>query len=630
MYESLVSPIDFPILKTDAELFSEMAEKSEKVVSYYVMDDEVWERHQKEFREMLKDEENDPVFISRVYEALSYIYGQGIAGGDGDFTSSVTIIQKGSRASERPSSTIFTLSSAAGYVRDFVAGEDTLSGGYGPMLSDFNLGACLEPNLIYDSEKTEEIHSQAVKSISPTKGVFYAGGLIISEGETVTEEKAQLLDSYKAEDRLSYSGVRNVGGLVTGRILVSLILIAALFSAVYFTDYRRKARWRDLYFIITQLVFLSVLTAVVVKFNAKWVYLIPYPVFALYLVSFYRQSLAFPIYAIILLPVLLLTQSGVGVYFMNLIAGATTLVSFTHLNRGWQQFVNAFFIWVALMLSYVAFNLMWSGGLTAQAGAAAFQLALNALFVVLCYPVVFLLEKVFQLVSRQRLIDLADTNNKLLRDLSQKAPGSFQHSLQVANLAGEAARELDANEALVRAGALYHDIGKMNDPQCFVENQPAGMDYHGGLSPEESARRIIAHVRGGEEMAMKHNLPDEVIDFIRTHHARSLTGYFYAMYVKSGGDPEHKEPFTYNGKLPETEEQVIVMMADALEAASRTLKDYSSESITALVDNIVNARMADGMLVNADIPVSHVTRIKEIFVRHLTQIYHERISYPKI
>jgi len=630
MYESLISPIDFPILKTETERLSEIEEKADVVVSYFIFKEDVWENHGEELRGLLQDGGENSEYISSIYTSLSHIYDVGVIGGDGDIVSPVIIIQKGIRALEYPSSSVYTVKSAVRYVRQCLSENESIADSVEIFLSDFDLGEFVEPNLIYDKTKTEEIHLQSMERISPTKGVFYAGGLIVSEGEIVTEEIAQLLDSYKAEDSLSYTSDKHSVGLAGGRIMVSLILIAALFSVMYFTANRSRTRWKDVYFIITQLVLLSMLTALAYKLNPKMVYVIPYPVFALYLVSFYRPSMAFPVYSIILLPILLLIQNGVGIYFMNLIAGATTLVSFTYFNRGWHQFVNAFFIFVALLLSYLAFNLMWNGTVTSQFVSEGFRLILNALFVVLCYPLVFLFEKLFQLVSRQRLIDMADTNNKLLRELSLKAPGTFQHSLQVANLAGEVARELDVNEALVRAGALYHDIGKLNDPQCFVENQPAGINYHENLSPEESAGRIIRHVRDGVEMAVKNNLPDEVTAFIRTHHAQSMTGYFYAMYVQSGGDPENKFPFMYNGELPRTEEQVIVMMSDALEAASRTLKDYSRESISKLVESIVSARMADGMLVNADIPISHITGMKEIFVRHLTQIYHDRITYPKL
>ena len=246
------------------------------------------------------------------------------------------------------------------------------------------------------------------------------------------------------------------------------------------------------------------------------------------------------------------------------------------------------------------------------------------------YPVAFIFERLFSLVSHFRLVDLSDTNVKLLRELAQKAPGTFQHSLQVANLASEAAREIGADMTLARVGALYHDIGKMKNPQCFVENTPAGFNYHKGLSPEESAQQIIRHVDDGVEIARRHKLPEVVTDFIRTHHARSLTFYFYAQYCNAGGDPENKEPFMYHGELPRSKEQVIVLMADAVEAASRSLKDYTPESISNLVDSIISKRLSDSQLVEADISIKEIETVKRMFKERLEQVYHERIAYPTI
>ena len=232
-------------------------------------------------------------------------------------------------------------------------------------------------------------------------------------------------------------------------------------------------------------------------------------------------------------------------------------------------------------------------------------------------------------MSYSRLWDLSDTNNKLLQQLQYKAPGTFQHSLQVANLAENAVREIGGNAMLVRVGALYHDIGKMENPMCFIENQAEGVNYHAGLTPEESARAIIRHVDDGMALARKGRLPAVVSDFIACHHGKSLTLYFYNVYCNAGGDPANKEPFTYNGQLPRTKEQVVVMMADAVEAASRTLKDYSEESISALVEQIMTNRFDDSQLAEADISIRDINSVKESFKRYLQQIYHARIAYPK-
>ena len=244
-------------------------------------------------------------------------------------------------------------------------------------------------------------------------------------------------------------------------------------------------------------------------------------------------------------------------------------------------------------------------------------------------PFVFLFEKIFGFVSYARLWDLSDTNNKLLQDLQYKAPGTFQHSLQVANLAEHAAHQIGCDAMLVRVGALYHDIGKMENPMCFIENQAEGVNYHAGLAPEESARAIIRHVDDGLALARKGRLPDNVTAFIASHHGRSRTQYFYNVYCNSGGDPADKAAFTYNGKLPRTKEQVVVMMADAVEAASRTLKDYSEESISALVDRILDSKADESQLQEADISLREIGVVKASFKQYLQQIYHARIAYPK-
>jgi putative nucleotidyltransferase with HDIG domain len=247
------------------------------------------------------------------------------------------------------------------------------------------------------------------------------------------------------------------------------------------------------------------------------------------------------------------------------------------------------------------------------------------------YPLIYLFEKMFNLVSTTRLVELADTNNSLLRELSLRAPGTFQHCLQVMNMADAAARSVDANVPLVRAGALYHDIGKMKNPLCFIENEaPATANrYHDGLSAKESARAIIRHVDDGLEIAAKSGLPSVISDFIKTHHGTSSTGYFYTAYLNAGGDPTDVSDFFYHGEKPSTKEQVILMLCDSIEAASRSLKDYSEESFSNLVDNIVSGKMKAGQLENSDISVKELGTVKDVLKKYLAQLYHERIEYPQ-
>ncbi|MBQ0006704.1 MAG: HDIG domain-containing protein [Alistipes sp.] len=627
-YEDLISPIDFPILKTEAEILRERDEKPSSIVPYYQYDETVWPEVVSKLKTLLVVDNAHTNVIYELIRHLKEVYDEGIMD-DNRPKSDVMLVHRGMHASDVPTSSILSLSQVSPYISQLMV-SDTLSAGDAEYLANFKFDEYLRVNLIFSEKKTQEVHLQEYQDISPTKGMFYSGGCIVCKGEIVTSEIARILDSYRMEEERNSGSGMSVAGLTLGRLLLALIVLASMISALFFTEMRKNFRWQDFYYILILLILISLVTALVSRMSSKYIYLVPYPLFALYLMSFYRRYVSLPVYAIMLLPVLLLVQNGVCIYFVNLVAGIAALVSFRHYSRGWQQFVSAFYIFLTLELSYLSFNLLWYGNITGEMLLVSGLALLSSLGVVFAYPLVFLFEKMFSLVSQRRLMELGEINNKLLRELSRKAPGSFQHSLQVANLAGEAAHELDLNEALVRAGALYHDIGKMNNPLCFVENQPSEMNYHAGFSPEDSAQQIIRHVDDGVELARKNKIPAEVIEFILTHHAQDMTRYFYTTYVKNGGNPENRIPFTYHGKLPQTAEQVIVMMADSIEAASRTLGDYSEESIRNLVESIFNDRINGLQLVDADISMHDLTRLKDIFVRKISQIYHDRIEYPKL
>ena len=313
---------------------------------------------------------------------------------------------------------------------------------------------------------------------------------------------------------------------------------------------------------------------------------------------------------------------------MYLISGVVGIQVFGYFNKGWLQFVTAFIVFMMMVLVWFAFRLI-EGMETVSGYNVIWYMSLAAFMSVAGYPLIYLFEKIFSLVSNSKLVELSDTSNKLLRLLADKAPGTFQHSLQVMNLADAAARSIDANVLLVRAGALYHDIGKINNPQCFTENEAIGVKYHEGLSLKESAQEIIKHVSDGMALAEKHGLPEEVKDFICTHHGTSSTGYFLTEYLNNGGDPDDVSAFYYNGKMPTTQEQVILMICDSVEAASRSLKDYSMESISALVERLVSAKVSDGLLSEADISLKQINIIKAEIKTYLQQMYHSRVAYPK-
>ncbi len=628
-YETLVSPIDFPILKTQQEINAEIADKATMVLPYFVHNPAIDEEQLGFLEQGEAVDSSDSDALQFILETLYGMYEVGILPDMDEEITGTVMIERDKNVVEIPAKELYTRAKAEQYLRHFVVSNNS-SSDYDSLDLAYNIKGHIVPNLIFDQGKTNLLHKEAVDYISPTKGMVYTGEFIVSEGEIVTKEIAQELDSYKKEYEVTHGYSESAYGLITGHFVICLIILVCLTAVVYFTYKEILIKRRQFYYILTLYVMLFLMAVIVCNYDRDAIYLVPCSVFALYMSIFYKRRYVFPLYSIMILPMLFIVESGVEVYLLNLVGGIIAIISFRYFYRGWSQFLNIVFIFLGMSLTYVAFLLSSDGTLSMFNINDIYMLGVNAVMVIIGYPFAFLFERIFSLLSHFRLVDLADTNNKLLRELSQKAPGTFQHSLMVSNMASEAARKIGADSTLTRVGGLYHDIGKMNNPLCFVENAAVGVDYHKGLSPLESAQQIIRHVDDGVDIAKKHKLPEQVIDFIRTHHAQTVTFYFYAQYCNAGGDPENKEPFQYHGKLPTTKEQVIVLMADAVEAASRSLKDYSSESISALVENIISQRLSDSQLIQADISIKEINLVKEMFKEHLEQVYHGRIAYPKI
>ncbi|MBR1868977.1 MAG: HDIG domain-containing protein, partial [Bacteroidales bacterium] len=337
------------------------------------------------------------------------------------------------------------------------------------------------------------------------------------------------------------------------------------------------------------------------------------------------------VYPVSLLPLLVCAENGMPLFVMFWVAGSFAIYAFRTFSRRWKQFLLAFLTAAILSVMFIAFRLLHLAG--GSIGQTLLMLFVGSMLTVAGYPLTFLFERVFNLISDARLEELCVTSNKIILELEQKAPGTFQHSLQVMNMSDAAARSIGANPLLVRAGALYHDIGKMLNPQCFIENESlmGGEDkgrYHSGLTPLQSSRDITRHVTDGAELADRYGLPSVLKDFILTHHGTTLTSFFYDKHVKEGGDPADKELFRYKGRKPFTKEQLILMVADSIEAASRTLKDYDQESLNALVEDIVARKVDEGQLDEAPVTMKELSTLKEAFCGYLGQMFHERIAYP--
>lgn len=630
MYETLVAPMDFPILKSQAELLKEKNEAAELFVPYYVYNNDILLNVMQTADGLNRDSLISNKDLATLKGVLSEIYTAGIIKRDEQLVNNdknnYIIVQKDKRAEEVPRASVYNIRQAVeklqSKIAQIAADSITIAG-----ISKIKPESLIQANLIYDQQSTELVHKNATDYISPTKGIVYTGQLIVSEGEIITAYIEQVLDSYKAEYELSmgYSG-SNIS-LVAGHALIILAILFLVFASIYTINIQILREKKRFNFIIFLILLTYIITVVVRDAGPEYLFMVPFAVFALYMMAFFPAKVVLPIYMISLLPLLIIAENGIELYILNLFAGAVTLLSFVYLYRGWLQFLNSLLLLGAMFIVFIAFRLLESGKPVYDYIYVVY-LFLNSMFIVAAYPLVFLLEKIFGLVSVSTLKDLSDTNNTLLQELARKAPGTFQHCLQVANLSERAVNAIHGNARLVKVGAMYHDIGKLVNPQCFIENQAPGIDYHKNLSPQESAQLIIKHVSDGVELAKKFKLPKIITAFITSHHGRGVTGYFYSKYCLDGGDPNNKEPFTYNGTLPTTKEQVVVMMADAVEAASRSLKDYSAESISNLVDKITAARISESQLIEADISLKEINTVKKVFKKHLKEIYHSRIEYP--
>jgi len=630
VYETLIAPIDFPILKTEAEMLKEKEDRASETVAFYSYDPTVAPPRLEQFAHRAVEIDLSNRLTREMYDHLREAYDRGIVAdlNTGEYSDEVISIKRDKRFIETPATEVYDIE------RIYSILKSDLVYGYPEMDIDsiatlLSIRDFIVPNLLFDENTTQMVHREAVNYISPTKGMIYAGQLIVSEGEIVTSDICQILDSYKAEYKLSYGYTGSPNALLISHLLLVFAILALFFFVLWFVGRTCLEDLRKLVFLMLLLFLSFAAVAVLFRVDQHLLYLFPFAIGALYLSAFFHDDLACALQLVYLLPLLVIPENGVELYFTFAVGALVGLLAYGRFNRGWLQFVNALFIFLALAVVNFSFKL-GTGDLSYAFKSTNFlYLGISAILSIVLYPFVYLFEKVFGFVSYSRLWDLTDTNNPLLRNLQQKAPGTFQHALQVANLAEHAAREIGADGMLVRVGALYHDIGKLENPMCFIENQAEGVNYHAGLTPEESARAIIKHVDDGLALARKANLPESVCDFIASHHGRSRTLYFYNVYCNGGGDPANTEPFTYNGILPKTKEQVVVMMADAVEAASRTLKDYSEESISQLVERILASRFDDSQLAQADISLKEIGQVKESFKRYLQQIYHARIAYPK-
>ncbi len=626
MNEDLVAQFDFPVLKSEAQLQQERDRASEQVLPYYRHDPEVSQEAEKLLAALNMG--RCTALKADLAAMLNKIYDKGVMSvQNNEENLSLVYIQRGKRAERKPVSEIYTVESARQLLKDFIATScpDALTD---PTLGTGMINQLVQPNLVFDQQTTELVHDEAINYISPTMGVVRAGRVIISKGEIVTSEVERMIESYRSEydNGVGYDGAGAYQWISS--VLMALALVIVLFLAIYYCNSKIFSEFNKYLYLLMVFMLGAIASAAISSYSTAFYYMVPFTLVSLYLLAFFKQRVVFTVYVISLLPMLLFASNGIEIFVIYLVAGVVGMLVFEYFNRGWLQFVTAFIVFLVMVLVWLSFRLAEGVGSLSEYPMIMYM-AFGAFLSVAGYPLIYLFEKIFKLVSKSKLIELSDTANPLLRQLAEKAPGTFQHCLQVMNLADAAALAVDANVPLVRAGALYHDIGKIMNPVCFTENETPGVDYHSELSYKESAQEIIAHVNNGVALAEKYGLPSVIKEFILTHHGTSCTGYFYNKYLNEGGDPAQVSEFFYPGSKPVTKEQVILMLCDSVEAASRSLKDYSQDSLSSLVDKIVAGKIDAGQFSEAEISLSELNVIKAVMKNQLQQIYHARVAYPK-
>lgn len=632
--ENLYAPFDFAIKKDAEALATEQEEIRNNITPYFDLDVGVAERVKANFASRLTANYVDslssyPQSVLSNYglSLIDNVYDPGVLGETMPYAADkMVFLREGNQGSR----VAFGSLQALGDINTSLTQQINASvyAADANLLQQALIGI-FEPNVSYNKRFTETTLEEALAGISPTKGIVEADRRIIARGEVVEGEKYQILESLRMEYESQVWSKSNYNWIVFGyALLVSLALMMLL---LFLRKYRQEIFTNNtkVTFIFFNIVLMVLLTTLVVKYDPKYVYVVPLCVLPLILKAFFDPRLGLFVHVLTVLLLGFIVPNSFEYMFLQIIAGIVTILTVSELYKRANLFISVGQITIIYMLGYFAFNVIHEGGISGLDELTFGYFILAGLATLLSYPLIYFYEKIFGLVSDVSLLELSDTNSKLLKELSDKAPGTFHHSLNVANLAEAAANEIGANAMLIRVGALYHDIGKMANPTYFTENQATAVNAHDDLEPAESARIIIDHVINGIEIAKKNNLPDRVIDFIRTHHGTSLVYYFYKKQQEKEGDEIDAAPFRYPGPIPFSKETAILMMADSVEAASKSLKEPTYTKIEAFVENIVSKQMEQGQFLNANITFKEIQTVKKVLKKKLSNIYHLRVEYPE-
>ena len=637
-HDDLIAPFDFAILKSNEELANEKAEIIKNAKPYFKYDNAVvaakksqfqhdfenqWDnKKSKELKEKSLKLGNaiiDSIYHKGIIEKSNVIENKG-----GDYS---IFILDNNLAEDHDLSYFYTVQTAYDFIQltlsehQFKADTKFLL----PLLEN-----SIAHNVFYDKATTEKVLKQSIDDISPSRDIILKDQSIVSKGEIIDNRKFQILQSLKAEYEGQSAGTTNNLYIFLGQIVIVSCCLAVLMC---FLAFFRNDIFMDnskITFILILVILQVLMTRLALNNQNFVIYILPFCILPVIIRAFYDTRIALFVHLITVLIISIMAPNRFEFAFVQSLGGMVAVFSIVNMRNRSQIFISAALIFITYSVSYIGITIIQEGGKDVITSLDFAWFGISATLTLFSYPLIFVFEKLFGFISDVSLLELSDTNRKLLRELASRAPGTFQHSLQVANIAEEAMYVIGGNALLVRTGALYHDIGKMEMPMYFIENQVSGMNPHDEMNFDESAALIISHVIKGVEIAKKNNLPEQIIDFIRTHHGTTIAAYFYQSYKKAFPyEPIDESRFHYPGPVPFSKETAVLMMADSVEAASRSLKTYDVESIDNLVERIINSQIEQNQFVNADITFRDINTLKKIFKKKLMNIYHVRVEYPR-
>lgn len=632
MYGSFIAKFDFPIYKTDEAIKEQEDSLLETYQPYYNYDPAV---EKKQVSKFLADYQNGIPglphnYVRLIADRLHRLYQAGIMDTPEyneayrDSTSQVRLVSGNSAQSISLACVYSTLSA---YEQLFIDEQIAMQR---PILQRCNLNNYIEPNLIYDKGKSETERNDLLSSIPPASGMVMSGQKVIDRGDIVDDYTYRVLSSFEREIKRRSATQTQITNTIIGQVIfvTLMVFLFTMYLGLFRRDYFNKPR--SIAMLYTLMTLFPVVVSLMMRHNFLSVYMLPFAMVPIFVRVFMDSRTAFVCHVTMILICTTAVRYQYEFIIIQLVAGLIAIYSLRELTRRAQVFKTAILVGIGSTFVYLALQLMQDNDFSSMDHDMYYHFVVNAVLLLIAYPMMYIIEKMFGFVSSVTLFELSNTNRGLLRDLSEIAPGTFQHSITVGNLAAEIANKIGANALLVRTGALYHDIGKMKNPVFFTENQ-AGVNPHDTLTYQESARIIISHVTEGVKLAERENLPTIIRDFIVTHHGTGITKFFYIKYKNEHPEEEvDPAPFTYPGPNPFTREQAILMIADGVEAASRSLPEYTEESISTLVNRMIDQDVTDGYFKECPITFRDLAIAKLVLIERLKAIYHTRISYPEM